>query len=245
MKKGIWLTTANVAMVEIASDLDFDVAVFDLEHGIMDSSALEALVGLTTALGIAPYLKAGAPEPRFIMEALDRGAAAVIVPQLQDLDHAERVTAYSKYPPVGKRGGSGGRVASYKRSEASYYPAANIRIKCIAMIETAGALRDVEAIAALDTVDGLFAGPTDLALSRGRGSYTQSSDDFEDITRIAEAAQRAGKAFIWPAWSAKEQEKAVELGAETIILSDEIGALRSGMESRLDAAKPYLENRIR
>ena len=241
MKTGIWLTTANVAMVEIASILGFDMAVFDLEHGIMDPTALEALVGLSTARGVAPYLKVAAPEPRFIMEGLDRGAAAVIVPQIQDLAHAERVTAYAKYPPMGKRGGSGGRVASYARSEASFYTTTNTKVKCIAMIETYGALRDIDAIAALGTVDGLFVGPTDLALSCGRGSYTQSDADFDDITRVANAAKNAGKSFLWPAWSEREQAKAVELGAETIILSDEIGALKSGMEDRLSAAQPFLE----
>lgn len=235
MKAGIWLTTPNVAMVEMAAELGFGVAVFDLEHGIMDPSALEALVGLSAALGVTPFLKVAASERRFVMEGLDRGACGVILPQIEDWRHAKQATAFAKYPPLGKRGASGGRVFGYQRADAQFYETQNTASKCIVMIETKGALRDVADIAALDTVDGLFVGPTDLALSCGRKAYEQSDVDFADIERIAKAAKAAGKSFMWPAWSAREQGFARDLGADTVIVSDEFGALRSGMVSAMTA----------
>lgn len=235
MNAGVWLSTPNVAMVEMAAQLEFGVAVFDLEHGIMDSAALEALVGLSRSLGVPPFLKVAASERRFVMEGLDRGASGVILPQIEDWCHAKQATAFAKYPPVGKRGASGGRVFEYQRVDARFYENQNVANKCIVMIETKGALRDVADIAALDTVDALFVGPTDLALSCGREAYEQSDADFADIERIARAAKAAGKGFWWPAWSAREQHKAREFGADTVIVSDEFGALRSGMLAAMTA----------
>ncbi|MFC3053236.1 HpcH/HpaI aldolase family protein [Kordiimonas pumila] len=240
MKKAIWLTTTNVAMVEMASTMDIDLAVFDLEHGIMDPSALEALVGLTKAHGISPFLKTAAPEARFVMESLDRGADGIVIPQVQDFAHAKRVSAYAKYPVLGKRGASGGRVFNYARADADFYHSQNTETKCLVMIETAGALADVEAIAGLATVDGLFVGPTDLALSLGRGAYMQSDQDFADIAKIAQAAKQEGKLFVWPAWSAKEQVYAVQLGADIVVVADEMGSLKMGLETSLSAARQSL-----
>ncbi|MFC4349577.1 aldolase/citrate lyase family protein [Kordiimonas lipolytica] len=241
MKLGVWLATANTAVIEMAKDLRADFAVFDLEHGIFDPTALDALVGFAAALGVLPVVKAGAPEGRFVMEALDRGAAAVLIPQVRDYGHARDVTAYAKYPPLGCRGASGGRVFGYRPASASFYRVEDTRKPCYVMIETAGALEDVEAIAALPTVDGLFVGPTDLALSRGRPAYEQSPADFADIVRIAAAARAAGKPWIFPAWSEAEQRFACDHGASMMVVTNEHGALKAGLQAGLDSARQRLE----
>ncbi|SDE67417.1 aldolase/citrate lyase family protein [Kordiimonas lacus] len=240
MKLGVWLATANTVAIEMAKDLRADFAVLDLEHGIFDPTALDALVGFATAEGVLPIVKAGAPEGRFVMEALDRGAAAVLIPQVRDLGHAQNVTAYAKYPPMGCRGASGGRVFGYKPASASFYRNEDTRKPCYVMIETAGALKDVDAIAALPTVDGLFVGPTDLSLSCGRPAYEQSAADFEDIARIAAAAAANDKPWIFPAWSDVEQRFARDHGASMMVVANEHGALKTGLQAGLDSARQRL-----
>lgn len=237
---GVWLSTANIAMVEIARDIGVKTLLLDLEHGIFPPDATEALVGLALAAGMRPLIKIAAPEPRFAMEGLDRGAAGIVVPQVRDLDHAQTVTAYAKYPPMGRRGASGGRVFGYQVADADFFLRENSEKACYVMIETAGALADVRAIAALDTVDGLFVGPTDLALSCGRGSYHRDEADFADIKAIAMAAKEAGKPWIIPAWSPIEQAWARELGAALVIAADEFSSLRQGLAQNLAAAASVL-----
>jgi len=239
MKLGVWLATANIAVVEMAKALQADFAVLDLEHGIFDPTALEALVAFADELGVAPVVKAGAPEARFVMEALDRGAAAVLIPQVRDYTHALGVTAYAKYPPLGCRSASGGRVFGYKGASAEFYRNEDARKPCYVMIETAGALKDVEAIAALPTVDGLFIGPTDLALSRGRQGYEQSPEDFKDMAFIAMAAAANGKPWIFPAWTETERAFAYEHGASMIVIANEHGALKAGLQAGFDDARKW------
>lgn len=238
---GLWITTANTAVMEIAAESGIGTLVLDLEHGIFDASMTEGAVGLGRALGLTVLVKVLAPTGPAVMAALDRGASGIIVPQLRDGDHAAAVTAFAKYPPMGLRGASGGRVFGYRPANADFFRNEDRLRPCYAMIETAGALADVAAIAALDTVDGLFVGPTDLALSRGRGCYRRDHRDHDDIIRVAEAASRAGKPWIFPAWTEAEQQWARDLGASTVVMADEFGAFKRGLQDCLSDARRTLE----
>jgi 4-hydroxy-2-oxoheptanedioate aldolase len=116
-----------------------------------------------------------------------------------------------------------------------YYDTENAMTRCYPMIESAAALADIEAILALPTVDGLFVGPSDLSLDSGRGAYRNTDADKADLRKIAEAASKAGKPWIMPAWSRAERAFAIELGASLMVVADEYGSIWMGLE---DAAKP-------
>ena len=116
-----------------------------------------------------------------------------------------------------------------------YYDNENARTRCYPMIESAAALKDVEAILALPTVDGLFVGPSDLSLDSGRGAYRNTDADKADLKTIADAAAKAGKPWIMPAWSRSERAFAQNLGASLMVVADEYGSIWMGLE---DAAKP-------
>jgi 4-hydroxy-2-oxoheptanedioate aldolase len=103
------------------------------------------------------------------------------------------------------------------------------------MIEDAGAIEQIDAILALDTVDGVFIGPSDLSLRRERGAYARTDGDFADLARIAAAARNAGKPWLLPAWSREEKRFAVEHGADQMALTMEHGALLAGLSAALDA----------
>ncbi len=233
---GLWLSSANGAMVEIATNLGIQTVLLDLEHGVFHASELESIVGLSRALGLNTLVKTSAPEGPAVMAALDRGASGIVVPQIRGIDHARDVTAYAKYPPNGRRGASGGRVFNYGPVSETFFADEDKNRPCYAMIETAGALADVEAIAALDTVDGLFVGPTDLALSCGRGCYRRDDADYKDIAAIARAAKNNGKPWIIPAWSPLEQQWAAELEASIVIAVNEHSSMRRGLEWGLSEA---------
>jgi 4-hydroxy-2-oxoheptanedioate aldolase len=84
-------------------------------------------------------------------------------------------------------------------------------------------------------VDGVFVGPSDLSLSRGRGAYAKTEADFADLRRIAAAAKAAGKPWIMPAWAPVERSLARDLGADWQVTVDEYGALWTGIEQGLTA----------
>jgi 4-hydroxy-2-oxoheptanedioate aldolase len=230
----VWLSTPHQAMIEIAHDIGYRHVVLDIEHGLFDLEALDRIIALGKALGMTMHAKVLGPEAIPIQQALDMGADSVIIPHIGDVAHALRVTASAKYPTLGTRSFSGTRPARYG-GKPDYYDNENAKTRCYPMIESAAALKDVEAILALPTVDGLFVGPSDLSLDSGRGAYRNTDADKADLKKIAEAAAKAGKPWIMPAWSRTERTFAQDLGASLMVVADEYGSIWMGLE---DAAKP-------
>jgi 4-hydroxy-2-oxoheptanedioate aldolase len=234
---GFWLSGPNVPAAEIGANLGFGFVVLDIEHGTFDLAALERFVPLLKGLGLEVMSKVLAPERGPIQQALDFGSDAVIVPHVEDAAHARHVCRFAKFAPWGSRSFTSGRVNAYGGFTDAWVAEQNARTRCLPLIEEAGALRDVAEILALDTVDGVCVGASDLSLSRGRGAYRRTEDDFEDIARVARAAQDAGKPWVFPAWSAQEKDLAVRLGAPRVILVMEHAALAEGFRNGLEAMR--------
>jgi 2-dehydro-3-deoxyglucarate aldolase/4-hydroxy-2-oxoheptanedioate aldolase len=139
------------------------------------------------------------------------------------------VAGVAKYPPTGTRGLGFSRIDGYGRAGGPSLPAKeNRRTLCYPMIETPGALAEAEAIARLPTVDGLFLGPSDLSLTRGRGMLQLSDADFADARAVAKAAARAGKRFALSGASDKSWAFARATGADFIGAADDLSALNAG-----------------
>ncbi len=232
----VWLSTPNHIMVEIARDLGYRRFVLDMEHGLFDLEPTDKLVCLMKAMGLEVHAKVLGPLAVPIQQALDMGCDGVIIPHIGDAAHAREVTAAAKYPPLGTRSFAGMRTSHYGGAAQSYYDDADRNTRCYPMIESAAALEDVEAILALPTVDGVFVGPSDLSLSRGRGAYRNTDADRADLTRIAKAAAAAGKAWIMPGWTQVERDFARPLKPAFMLVVDEGGALYTGLSQALQTA---------
>jgi 4-hydroxy-2-oxoheptanedioate aldolase len=132
---------------------------------------------------------------------------------------------------------AGGRTVRYDAPPDGWFAEENKRQLCFPMIESAAALADIDAILALPTVDGVFVGPSDLALSRGRDKYRFDAADQADLKTIAAAAKAADKPWIMPAWTAGERKLSAELGADWRVVADETGSIYTGLEAVLAAMK--------
>ncbi|MET0481777.1 MAG: aldolase/citrate lyase family protein [Aestuariivirgaceae bacterium] len=234
-----WLERSNVAACEIAKLVGYRIVVIDMEHGAIGEEACDLIVAHCRAIGLTCYVRVASSERLRIQQALDFGADGVMLPQLTDLAHAREACGYAKYPPLGSRGIGYSRTMSYgayDNVDDGFFAAENRRTVCHAMIETPGALKDVEAIAALDTVDGLFIGPSDLSMTRGRGSFKFSDGDAADFRAVAAACRAHGKALGLPAPGPKAFGLAADEGASYVTVSDDITALRLGFAKGLEVA---------
>jgi 4-hydroxy-2-oxoheptanedioate aldolase len=232
--KGFWFSTPNAVAAEASADRGFAYAVLDLEHGIFDPAALDLFIPLCRSLGLKVLAKVVGPQAEPIQQALDFGADGVIIPHVLDLEHARKVCAHAAYPPRGNRSYAAGRIVRYGCAPPGFFASENDRILCLPMVESAEALRDIDGILALDTVDGVFVGPTDLALSRGRATYAFNEDDQKDVARIAAAARAARKPWIMPAWTAAERSFARAHDVSWMVVLDERGAFISGFDEFLN-----------
>ena len=227
-KLGFWLMSENRQAIEIARLAGFDLVILDMEHGAISAEAADALIPFAKGVGLAVYSRVAAAARVPIQKALDSGADGVILPQIRDLEHAREAAAYAKYPPLGSRGLGFSRIDGYGRTTKGMIERENRRTLCLPMVETPGALADAPAIARLDTVDGLFLGPSDLSLTRGRGLLKLDAADFKDATRVAQAARHAGKLFTLSGGSRKSRLFAVRHGAAFIGAYDELSAMAEG-----------------
>lgn len=190
--RGVWCSSADVDLVMRLSRSGFDWVALDAQHGAVDRSALLALARALDG-GPVPFLvRVPAVDAAWVGAALDAGAAAVVVPSVTGLADAQAAVRASHYPPGGER--SWGPFPPLWGGTATDPAAANARQQCWVMVETAGALAEVEDVAALPGVDALFVGPFDLALSLGTtvAALLRDTSDGNPLGRVVAAARRHG-----------------------------------------------------
>jgi 4-hydroxy-2-oxoheptanedioate aldolase len=231
-----WLEYASLPACEIAARAGYSSVIFDLEHGVIPQEDADRLSLACKKLGLAVYSRVAAAERIHIQHALDSGVDGVILPQITGASHAREVSAFAKYPPLGTRGVGYSRTMNYGALTPGFFEAENRRALCFPMVETVGALAEVQAIAALDTVDGLFVGPSDLSMARGRGAFAATEEDLSDIGAIAAAAAKADKLWALPAPGRKVFDFAIRHGAALVTVCDDLTALGIGFEQGLAVA---------
>ena len=225
--------TANPYACEIGREVGYDLVVLDMEHGTWNPESADRASALGKAIGLTVYSRVSGAARVPIQSTLDAGADAVIVPQIRDVEHAREAASYGKYPPLGTRGIGHSRINRYGGFAPEFLESENRRTQCIVMIETQEAFDDVERIAALPAIDGLFIGPGDLSLTRGRGLNRDTPGDTADHQRIVDAARAAGKVWSMAAGHPRRRRFATDLGAAFITTTDDLSAIRAGLGTGL------------
>jgi 4-hydroxy-2-oxoheptanedioate aldolase len=190
-----FVQTPDLHLVEAMARTKAESLVLDAQHGMFTEDSIAACVG-AAALWETPCL-VRIPVDAFATASrvLDFGAAGVICPMVNTAEAARRLVAHVKYPPLGERSW-GPRRASALGAVAGigYLDFANECTFAFAMIETAEAVANIEAIAATPGLDGVFVGPVDLtvSLSAGRAIDTNGPETLAAIDKVAAAAAAAG-----------------------------------------------------
>jgi 4-hydroxy-2-oxoheptanedioate aldolase len=190
---GGWLQLPSPAVAEVVGAVGFDLVVIDAQHGLIGEDALLGMLQALSATGNRTLVRVPGHGDEPIAKALDRGADGVIVPLVNSADEASAAVAACHYPPRGRRsygvtrvGWQGGDTAAPGR--------------CVVMIETREAVAALDAILAVEGLDAIFVGPSDLALAHGMELAAQHGDAAYDelLSTITGAARAAGvPAGIW------------------------------------------------
>ena len=220
---GLWLSLANVHSAEALSGLGFDWLCIDLQHGLLDYKDLTAMLPAVSASDATPLVRVPWNEPYEIMKALDAGAYGVIVPMVNNRAEAEQAVAACRYPPDGNRSFGPIRAALY--GGRGYAKEANGEIACIAMIETAEGIEKVEEIVTTPGLDGVYIGPSDLALSLGLTPRGDNDDPVHAATveRIQEACRRHGVAIGIHTGGLEFTRRYLDLGFNFVTLGSDLG----------------------
>lgn len=197
---GTWLTILDPVVAEALAGSGFDFLVADGEHSPIATDDLVRLAIATRAAGVPLLYRIGANEPIRIMQALDSGAAGIVVPQVRSVGDVERAVAWCRYPPTGLRGVAPRRISNYGRATAAYLAAANDLVTCCIQVETAEAVERVDELLAVPGVDALLIGPNDLAAALGHLGDIEHPDVEAAIDHVLARAKVAGiPAGAWTA----------------------------------------------
>ncbi|WP_328473175.1 aldolase/citrate lyase family protein [Actinoplanes sp. NBC_00393] len=235
---GYWVTLDAPPATERIARLGYDYVALDAQHGLFGYSGM--LAGLTaidaaaTAVGL---VRVAANDATPIGQALDAGAAGIIVPLVSTGADAARAVAATRYPPVGIR--SYGPMRSMLRIGPA--PAeANEAVTLLAMIETPEGLANVEEIAATPGIDGLYIGPSDLTIAVGGAGPADPAvaDAFEDaLVRIRRACEAAGIAAGLHTRTGEEAAKRLSEGFTLVTVASDLTHLEIAANAHLTAVR--------
>ncbi|WP_273820945.1 MULTISPECIES: 4-hydroxy-2-oxoheptanedioate aldolase [Pseudomonas] len=194
---GLWLGLADAYCAELAANAGFDWLLIDGEHAPND---LRSLLGQLQA--VAPYpsqpiIRPVIGDTALIKQVLDIGAQTLLVPMVETAEQARELVRAISYPPKGIRGvGSALARASRWNTLPGYLDKADEQMCLLVQIENREGLANLDEIAAVDGVDGVFIGPADLSASmghRGNPGHPQVQAAIEDaILRVGKAGKAAG-----------------------------------------------------
>ncbi len=191
---GTFLGLASPMAAEVCAAAGSDWLVLDLEHGGGGEEQVGATVLAAAAYGVPTVVRVETSERIRLGRVLDLGAAGIMLPRLSSATEVGEAVAHLRYPPRGDRG-----VATYNRAcrfglDPGALDRADAEVLCVVQIESAAAVAQVEAIAAMDGVDVLFVGPRDLSHDLGVPGDLQAPQYLESLVAVRAAAGRHGKA---------------------------------------------------
>lgn len=220
---GTWLGLGSPVIAELAAECGFDWVLFDLEHGFGGEDLLLAQLLALRGSATAGVVRLGAPHPDQIQRVLDRGADAIMFPRIGSAAQAEACVAAAHYPPRGRRG--------YSRSTRPYrYGLSTESVPTpviMAQIETIEGVRNAAAIAAVDGVDVLFVGPSDLRFDLKSRPGDAPGDADACIDLVCQAAAAHGKQTGILLRDADDPAAYQRRGFTIIAIDSDLGILRS------------------
>jgi 4-hydroxy-2-oxoheptanedioate aldolase len=187
-----WLAIPASFSAEVMAHQDFDSLTVDLQHGIVDYASAVTMFQAISTKDVVPLARVPWNDPAWLMKILDAGAYGIICPMINTRQDAESLVAACKYPPKGYRSWGPNRALLY--AGADYGPHANADLVVMPMIETAEALKNLDAILSTPGVDAIYVGPADLSLALGCTPKLDQTEApvVEAQQTIVEACRRHG-----------------------------------------------------
>jgi 4-hydroxy-2-oxoheptanedioate aldolase len=228
----MWVCTGSPLVAEICAGSGLDWLLIDMEHSPNGLESVLAQLQAVSAYPVAPLVRVPIGDVVTIKQVLDVGAQNILVPMISSAAEAETVVAAVRYPPRGTRGvGSAlARSARWNRVDG-YLEDADGHVSLFVQIETAAGVDAAAAIAAVDGVDGVFVGPSDLAASMGLLGQQTHPEVVAAVLRAFEAVRNAGKSVGVNAFDPATAQNYLDSGASFVLVGADVTLLARGSEA--------------
>jgi 4-hydroxy-2-oxoheptanedioate aldolase len=224
----------------LARETGIDAVVLDMQHGVIDFLTATRAIPLVAAAGKPCIPRIPVGEFATASRLLDAGAAGIIAPMINTVEDARRFAAFVKFPPQGERSwGPHPALTLSGLQSAEYFRTANSFLRTFAMIETREALDRVDDILAVDGIDAIFIGPSDLSigLSRGAALDPNGAEVNSAIDHALARAKAAGKIAGIYAPSGERAADFARRGYPFISVGSDLAFLRAGAAAMMQGAR--------
>lgn len=190
---GLWVTLPSGFTAEALATCGYDWLLLDTEHALGDPTTVFDQLQAVAPYPVSAVVRPVSNDVTLIKRLLDAGAQTLLIPYVQNAEEAKALVEAMRYAPRGIRGFAGITRATRYGLVDDYATRAEEELCLLVQVETKSALDEIEAIAAVDGVDGIFIGPADLAATMGHPGNTGHPEVVQAIEDAIRRIQKAGK----------------------------------------------------
>ncbi|MCR2810464.1 MULTISPECIES: HpcH/HpaI aldolase/citrate lyase family protein [unclassified Microbacterium] len=228
---GMWVCSGSPLVAEICAGAGLDWLLIDMEHSPNGLESTLAQLYAVSAYPSTPLVRVPTNDLVTIKQVLDLGAQNILVPMVSSAAEARAAVEAVRYPPLGSRGvGSAlARSARWNRVDA-YLQNAHEHVSLFVQIENSAGVDAAAQIAAVEGVDGVFVGPSDLAASMGALGQQSHPDVEAAVLRTFEVVRGAGKPVGVNAFDPMVADRYLSAGASFVLVGADVSLLARGSE---------------
>jgi 2-dehydro-3-deoxyglucarate aldolase len=231
---GCWSALGSQITTEVLGIAGFDWILLDSEHAPNDVLSLVPQLMALKDSPSAPVVRPAWNDTVLIKRLLDAGFYNFLIPFVQTADEARAAVAATRYPPDGVRGVSVSQRSNRYGTVQDYFEVINDNVAVLVQIENLVGVEAADEIAAIDGVDCLFVGPSDLAATLGHFGNPSHPDVQAAMTRVFDAATRHGKAKGILAPAEADARRYLEMGVNFVGVGSDLGVFRSATQALRD-----------
>lgn len=233
---GAWSIMGHRVGVEAMCRLGFDFLGVDSQHGFFSFDGASVLIQVANLCAIPCLVRVPAGHLDWIPRYLDAGADGIVVAMVETAEEARRAVQLARYQPAGQRSYGGGKRNGVG-DPAGAGPVGSPP-EVFAMVETAAAARDIEGICSIEGLNGVWIGPTDLALALG-GQYPLVDDQswLATLDEVVATCEAHGKRSGMFAADGDDARHWLQRGFKDVVLSSDIALLRRALHEHLELAR--------
>lgn len=239
---GTFFELGGCGVMEALTRTGLDYVIIDTEHGYFSDETVADYIRAAENGGLLPYVRIGSVQRPYVLRMLDIGARGLIVPNITSLEQVAELVRCAKFPPVGQRGYCPTRTTvwgadEWGRDAVAYMAECNRRVSVFPQCETAEALEQVEEIAAMEGVDGIFVGPCDLSIALDVPLEMDSPKLLSAIDRVLAACKKYGKQSIIFAGTTEKAREMFRKGFDSVAYSLDATMLINAVKAQAEACR--------
>jgi 4-hydroxy-2-oxoheptanedioate aldolase len=240
---GLWSSLGSNIVAEILAGSGFDWILIDMEHAPNEVPGVLSQLQALAAGTAEPVVRCAWNDTVLMKRILDIGARSILLPFVQNAQEARAAVSATRYPPLGNRGVSVAQRANRYGRVDGYHRKAHQEVCVLVQAETQTAVSQIEAIAAVEGVDGIFIGPSDLAADLGHLADTRHPEVQALITDACARIRAAGKAAGILSGDPEDAARYFDMGFTFVAVGSDLGILTQGAAKRAADLRNHLVRR--